>query len=160
MSLINRIPVSRISSRFAHRAFSSSTLYTARSHTVGGRNGESKSDDGALSVKLSTPKSMGGPGGAGTNPEQLFASGYSACFLGAMGLVAKNAKTQLPANTAIDAKVDLLKGDDGLKIAVEFDITAPGWDKKQTEEIVRKAHEVCPYSRATKGNVDVKFNVK
>jgi osmotically inducible protein OsmC len=137
-----------------------SVMYTAHSHTVGGRDGSSKSDDGKLSVKLSVPKEMGGKGGDGTNPEQLFASGYAACFLGAMGVAAKQLKLTMPSDAAIDSAVSLNKGTGGeLGLTVQMDVRGSGLSKAELQRVVDTAHTICPYSRATKNNVDVKFNV-
>ena len=135
------------------------TLYTAHAHVTGGRDGAAKTDDGKLDVKLAPPKELGG-NGAGTNPEQLFAVGYAACFLGAMRLVAGNDKIALPQATAIDADVSLGKdAQDNFRLGVVFNIALPGLDKAAAEALVAKAHEVCPYSRATRGNIDVALNV-
>ena len=135
------------------------TLYTAHAHVTGGRDGAAKSDDGKLDVKLAPPKELGG-NGAGTNPEQLFAVGYAACFLGAMRLVAGNDKIALPQATAIDADVSLGKdAQDNFRLGVVFNIALPGLDKAAAEALVAKAHQVCPYSRATRGNIDVALNV-
>ncbi len=141
-----------------------SAVYTAHAHTTGGRaDGHSKTDDGRLEVKLDTPKAMGGNDGPGTNPEQLFAAGYSACFLGAVKAVARSQKITVPDDARIDAYVSFgenaNEGAKGYNIAVELKVTLPGFDKAQAEELVHKAHEVCPYSNATRGNVDVKLSV-
>ena len=141
-----------------------SALYTAHAHTTGGRaDGHSKTDDGRLEVKLDTPKAMGGNDGPGTNPEQLFAAGYSACFLGAVKAVARSEKITVPDDTRIDASVSFgenaNEGAKGYNIAVELKVTIPGLDHAQAEALVHKAHEVCPYSNATRGNVDVKLTV-
>ncbi|MEQ8599289.1 MAG: organic hydroperoxide resistance protein [Devosia sp.] len=139
-----------------------SAVYTAHAHTTGGRaGGTSKTDDGRLEVTLDTPKAMGGNDGPGTNPEQLFAAGYSACFLGALKAVARGEKVQLPDETTIDASVSFgenAKGP-GFAIAVELKITVPGFDKAEAEGLVEKAHQICPYSNATRGNVDVTLTV-
>lgn len=138
-----------------------SAVYTAHAHTTGGRTGNSKTDDGRLEVTLDTPKAMGGNDGPGTNPEQLFAVGYSACFLGALKAVARGEKVKIPDETTIDAAVSI--GDNakgaGFAIAVELKVTVPGMDKAQAEDLVQKAHQVCPYSNATRGNVDVTLTV-
>lgn len=135
------------------------TLYTAHAHVTGGRDGAAKSDDGKLDVKLAPPKELGGNGN-GTNPEQLFAAGYAACFMGAMRLVAGNEKLALPQGLAIDADVSLGKdAQDNFRLGVVFNIALPGLDKAAAEALVAKAHEVCPYSRATRGNIDVALNV-
>ena len=145
---------------FTHKRKSTmSTLYTAHAHVTGGRDGAAKTDDGKLDVKLAPPKELGG-NGAGTNPEQLFAVGYAACFLGAMRLVAGNDKIALPQATAIDADVSLGKdAQDNFRLGVVFNIALPGLDKAAAEALVAKAHQVCPYSRATRGNIDVALNV-
>jgi len=135
------------------------TLYTAHAHVTGGRDGAAKTDDGKLDVKLAPPKELGG-NGAGTNPEQLFAAGYAACFIGAMRLVAGNEKIAVPQGLAIDADVSLGKdAQDHFRLGVVFNIALPGLDKAAAEALVAKAHEVCPYSRATRGNIDVALNV-
>ena len=138
-------------------------VYTAHAHTTGGRTGTSATDDGRLSVTLDTPKAMGGNDGPGTNPEQLFAAGYSACFLGAMKAVARGEKIKVPDETTIDASVSFgenaNEGAKGFNIAVELKVTLPGFTKEDAEALVHKAHEVCPYSNATRGNVDVTLTV-
>lgn len=138
-------------------------VYTAHAHTTGGRTGTSATDDGRLSVTLDTPKAMGGNDGPGTNPEQLFAAGYSACFLGAIKAVARGEKIKVPDETTIDASVSFgenaNEGAKGFNIAVELKVTLPGFSKEDAEALVHKAHEVCPYSNATRGNVDVKITV-
>ena len=135
------------------------TLYTAHAHVTGGRDGAAKTDDGKLDVKLAPPKELGG-NGAGTNPEQLFAAGYAACFIGAMRLVAGTEKIAVPQGLAIDADVSLGKdAQDHFRLGVVFNIALPGMDKAAAEALVAKAHEVCPYSRATRGNIDVTFHV-
>ncbi|MBO9587384.1 organic hydroperoxide resistance protein [Devosia sp.] len=138
-------------------------VYTAHAHTTGGRTGTSKTDDGRLEVTLDTPKAMGGNDGPGTNPEQLFAAGYSACFLGAIKAVARGEKIKVPDETTIDASVSFgenaNEGAKGFNIAVELKVTLPGFSKDDAEALVHKAHEVCPYSNATRGNVDVKLTV-
>lgn len=138
-----------------------SALYTAHAHTTGGRTGTSTTDDGRLSVTLDTPKEMGGNGGAGTNPEQLFAVGYSACFLGALKAVARGEKLKVPDEATIDAGVSFgenAKGA-GFAIAVELKIAVPGFERSVVEDLVAKAHQICPYSNATRGNVDVTLTV-
>jgi Ohr subfamily peroxiredoxin len=141
-----------------------SAVYTAHAHTTGGRaDGHSKTDDGRLEVKLDTPKAMGGNDGPGTNPEQLFDAGYSACFLGAVKAVARSEKITVPDDTRIDASVSFgenaNEGAKGFNIAVELKVTVPGFSREDAEALVHKAHEVCPYSNATRGNVDVKLTV-
>ncbi len=131
-------------------------LYTAHAHTTGGRDGASKTDDGRLDVKLSSP----GTSGTGTNPEQLFAAGYSACFLGAMKAVAGMKKITIPEDTSIDAEVDLGKIPNAYGIAARLDISLPGMDRAAAQDLVDAAHQVCPYSNATRGNIDVKITLK
>ena len=126
-------------------------LYTAKAHTTGGRDGASKTDDGRLDVKLSSP----GTSGTGTNPEQLFASGYSACFVGAMKAVAGMQKLTLPADLSVDAEVDLGKVGQGYGIAARLNVDLPGMDRAAAQALVDAAHQVCPYSNATRGNIDV-----
>ncbi|MEZ5607849.1 MAG: organic hydroperoxide resistance protein [Burkholderiaceae bacterium] len=126
-------------------------LYTARAHTTGGRDGASRTDDGRLDIKLSSP----GTSGTGTNPEQLFAAGYSACFIGAMKAVAARTKTALPADLAIDAEVDLGPVASAFGIAVRMRISLPGMERAAAEQLVQTAHQVCPYSNATRGNIEV-----
>ena len=130
-------------------------LYTAKAHTTGGRDGGvSHSDDGRLDVKLSSP---GGPG-AGTNPEQLFASGWSACFLSAIKLVAGKKKVSLPADVAIDAEVDLGTTRATFGLAARLNISLPGMERRAAQALVDAAHQVCPYSNATRGNIEVTVN--
>jgi Ohr subfamily peroxiredoxin len=132
-------------------------IYTAHAHAVGGRQGTAKSDDGHLDVKLAFPKSMGGDGN-GTNPEQLFAAGYSACFLGALGLVARNQGVKLGEHS-LDSEVDLIKDDTSFHVGVRLTLNAPELDRETAEALLHAAHEVCPYSKATRGNVDVELKV-
>lgn len=134
-------------------------VYTAHATSTGGREGSSKSSDNVLDVKLTTPKEMGGSGATGTNPEQLFAAGYSACFLGAMKHVAMKQKLELPADTSIKADVGIGPIPDGFGIQVALNITVPGMDHAAAEKLVQEAHVVCPYSNATRGNVEVTLNV-
>ena len=130
-------------------------LYTAKAHTTGGRDGVSRTDDGRLDIKLSSP----GTSGTGTNPEQLFAAGYSACFLGAMKHVAMMQKVALPATTSISADVGIGPIPAGFGIQVAMTITIPGMERAAAEKLVETAHGVCPYSNATRGNIDVTLNV-
>ncbi|HAJ13544.1 MAG: organic hydroperoxide resistance protein [Hydrogenophaga sp.] len=130
-------------------------LYTARAHTTGGRDGASRTDDGRLDVTLSSP----GTSGTGTNPEQLFAAGYSACFIGAMKAVAARQKLALPAGLSIDAEVDLGPVGQAYGIAARLNVSLPGMDRAAAQALVDAAHQVCPYSNATRGNIDVTLNV-
>jgi len=134
-------------------------LYTAHATSTGGRDGTSKSDDGVLDLKLTVPKGLGGNGAVGTNPEQLFAAGYSACFIGAMKHVAGLQKIKLPDNTSIDASVGIGQIPQGFGIQVWLKVHIPDMDKAQAEKIVAAAHQVCPYSNATRGNVEVTLDV-
>ena len=134
-------------------------LYRAHATATGGRDGRAVSSDKVLDVKLATPKEMGGSGGVGTNPEQLFAAGYSACFLGAMKAVAARDKLKLSADLSITGHVGFGPIPNGFCIEVELEITAPGMEKAEIQAIVDKAHVVCPYSNATRGNVEVKLTV-
>lgn len=131
-------------------------LYTAHAHTTGGRDGRSVTDDGLLDVKLAVPKVMGGAGNA-TNPEQLFAAGYSACFMGALKHVAGMKKVAVPADAYINASIDLGTIPAGFGIAAKLVISLPGLDRAVAQELVNAAHQVCPYSNATRGNIDVEL---
>ncbi|MBV9075687.1 MAG: organic hydroperoxide resistance protein [Acidobacteria bacterium] len=131
-------------------------LYTAKAHTTGGReNGASHTDDGRLDVKLSVP----GQPGNGTNPEQLFAVGWSACFLSALKIVAQKRKVELPSSVAIDAEVDLGTSHGNYGLAGRLKVSLPGIERSLAEALVSTAHEVCPYSRATRGNIEVDIQV-
>ncbi|AJY51692.1 MULTISPECIES: organic hydroperoxide resistance protein [Halomonadaceae] len=130
-------------------------VYRAHATATGGREGHAKSSDGALDVKLSTPKELGGAGGDGTNPEQLFAAGYSACFLGALKHVASQEKVKLPQETKIDGHVGIGAIPTGFGIEVELKISLPGLEQEVAQQLVDKAHIVCPYSNATRGNINV-----
>ena len=131
-------------------------LYTAKTHTVGGRDGgAAHSSDGRLEIKLSVP----GTAGTGTNPEQLFAAGWSACFEGAMGLVAQKMKVPLPAGTAVDAEVDLCNDGIGFFLQARLNVSLPGLNRETAQAIVDAAHQTCPYSKATRGNIDVAINL-
>ena len=137
-------------------------LYTAQATSTGGRTGSTESSDGKIKMQLSTPKELGGDSGPGTNPEQLFAAGYSACFIGAMKAVARMQKVALPAEVSIQADVSIgpMTGKPGaFGIAVAMVVSVPGMDKAATEALVKAAHEVCPYSNATSGNIDVALSV-
>lgn len=130
-------------------------LYTATATATGGRSGQAVSSDGALTVQLSTPRELGGAGGSGTNPEQLFAAGYSACFLGALQFVAMRSKQALPADTRITGEVGIGPVPTGFALLVQLTIRVPGMERAVVEALVQQAHIVCPYSNATRGNVDV-----
>ncbi|MGK9168966.1 organic hydroperoxide resistance protein [Inquilinus limosus] len=130
-------------------------LYTGKTHTTGGRDGMARSSDGRLDIKLSPP---GGPG-TGTNPEQLFAAGWSACFIGAMGRAATEMKVTLPADRAVDAEVDLGTTDGAFFLQARLNVSLPGLDRETAQAIVEKAHQICPYSKATRGNIDVTLSV-
>ena len=127
-------------------------LYTAKTHTTGGReNGASRSSDGRLDVRLSTP----GSARIGTNPEQLFAAGWSACFESAMGIAARKMKIALPADLAVDAEVDLNLADSGYFLRARLNVSLPGVDREAAQALVDEADQTCPYSKATRGNIDV-----
>ena len=131
-------------------------IYTAKVHTTGGRNGgASKSNDGHLDIKHSTP----GAPGTGTNPEQLFAAGWSACFEGAMGIAARKMKISLPADMAIDAEVDLCLTDGAFFLQARLNISLPGLEREVAQALAEAAHQTCPYSKAIRGNVDVEINL-
>ena len=130
-------------------------LYTARTRTTGGRDGTSRSDDGRLDVKLSSPGTSGG----GTNPEQLFAAGWSACFEGAMGIAAKKMKVALPQDLAIDAEVDLGTAGDGYHLQARLNVSLPGLSRDIAQALVDEAHQTCPYSKATRGNIEVAIHL-
>ena len=130
-------------------------LYTAKTHTTGGRDGASRTSDGRLDIKLSSP---GGPG-TGTNPEQLFAAGWSACFIGALGVAAREAKIKLPAETAVDAEIDLGMVGNGYALQARLDVSLPGLSPEVAQSLVNAAHEICPYSKATRGNIAVTIRV-
>ena len=130
-------------------------LYTAKVHTIGGRDGASRSDDGHLDIKLSPPATNGG----GTNPEQLFAAGWSACFLSAIGIVASKMKIALPPDRAIDAEVDLGVTDGAFFLQARLKVSLPGLDRQVAQAVVEAAHQTCPYSKATRGNIDVVISV-
>ena len=130
-------------------------LYTAHATATGGRDGRAVSSDNVLNVTLTTPRELGGAGGVGTNPEQLVAAGYSACFIGALKFVAGKAKVPLPADTSITGNVGIGQIPTGFGIKVQLDIKVPGLPKDQVKQLVDQAHQVCPYSNATRGNIDV-----
>ena len=130
-------------------------LYTARTHTIGGRDGAALSSDGRLDVRLTPP----GGKGDGTNPEQLFAAGWSACFIGAMGRAAQAAGVKLPADVAVDAEVDLGKIGDGFALQARLKVSLPGLDAAVARAVVDGAHQLCPYSKATRGNIAVELTL-
>jgi Ohr subfamily peroxiredoxin len=134
--------------------------YTTSATATGGRDGAAATADGSLSVKLTIPKELGGPGGPGNNPEQLFAAGYSACFLGAMKAVAAGDKIHVPAETTVTATIGIgPRSEGGFGITAVLAVKIPGMDRAAAEALVAKAHQICPYSNATRGNVDVKLTV-
>ncbi|QTL01745.1 organic hydroperoxide resistance protein [Aquabacter sp. L1I39] len=134
--------------------------YTTQATATGGRDGRSTTADGTLDVKLTTPKELGGAGGEGNNPEQLFAAGYSACFLGALKFVASQEKVRIPSDATVTATVGIgPRSEGGFGITASLKINLPGVDKAEAERLVQKAHQVCPYSNATRGNVDVGLEV-
>ncbi|MDM0066621.1 organic hydroperoxide resistance protein [Variovorax sp. J31P207] len=130
-------------------------LYTGKTRTTGGRDGASTSSDGRLDVKLSPP----GGSGNGTNPEQLFAAGWSACFIGAMGLAAGKLKLKLPVDLAVDAEIDLANAEGAYFLKARLNVSVPGFEPEVVRSLVDAAHQTCPYSKATRGNVDVTINV-
>jgi len=134
--------------------------YTTQATANGGRDGRSATADGTLDVKLSTPKELGGAGGDGTNPEQLFAAGYSACFLGALKFVAGQEKVKIPADASVTATIGIgPRAAGGFGITAALKVSLPGIEAAQAKDLVEKAHQVCPYSNATRGNVDVGLEV-
>jgi Ohr subfamily peroxiredoxin len=130
-------------------------LYTARTHTTGGRDGASQSSDDRLNIKLSSP----GTAGTGTNPEQLFAAGWSACFIGAMGVAARKLKIALPADAAVNAEVDLGTTDGEYSLQARLNVSLPGLEPEAAQRLADAAHQICPYSKATRGNIPVTINV-
>lgn len=130
-------------------------LYTGKTHTTGGREGASQSSDNRLDIKLSSP----GSAGSGTNPEQLFAAGWSACFIGAMGIAGAQMKIKLPAETAVDAEVDLCMTDGAYFLQARLNVSLPGLDTETARAITDAAHQTCPYSKATRGNIGVTINL-
>jgi osmotically inducible protein OsmC len=134
--------------------------YTTSATATGGRDGHASTEDGSLDVQLATPKELGGGGGKGNNPEQLFAAGYSACFLGAMKFVSSQGGPKVPADTKVKATVGIgPRSEGGFGITAALDVSLPGLSKEEAQTLVEKAHQVCPYSNATRGNVDVKLHV-
>jgi lipoyl-dependent peroxiredoxin len=134
-------------------------IYTAHAKATGGRDGRAVSSDGVLDVKLVKPRELGGSGGPGTNPEQLFAAGYAACFIGAIKFVAARDKISLPAELSIEGSVGIGAIPNGFGIEATLRISMPGMSRADTESLVQKAHVVCPYSNATRGNIDVRLVV-
>ncbi|OQW54078.1 MAG: peroxiredoxin [Proteobacteria bacterium SG_bin9] len=130
-------------------------LYTAKTHTTGGRTGASKSSDGRLDIALSAP----GSAGIGTNPEQLFAAGWSACFIGAMGIAAAQLRVKLPADTAVDTEVDLGTADNQYFLQARLNVSLPGVDRGVAQAIVDAAHQTCPYSKMSRGNINVELTL-
>lgn len=135
-------------------------IYKTSATATGGRDGHARSDDGSVDVNLVVPKEMGGPGGVGANPEKLFAAGYSACFLGAMKAMSGKTGVRVPADTSVTAEIGFgPRSEGGYGITADLTITLPGVDKADAGKLVNAAHEVCPYSNATRGNVDVGLTV-
>ncbi|MDR6115369.1 MULTISPECIES: organic hydroperoxide resistance protein [unclassified Sphingomonas] len=130
--------------------------YETQASATGGRDGHARTQDGTLDVKLSTPRELGGAGGDGTNPEQLFAAGYSACFIGALKVAGQQLKVKVPDDVSVSAKVGIgPRAAGGFGITTDLTIALPGLDRAQAEKLVEAAHQICPYSNATRGNVDV-----
>lgn len=134
-------------------------LYRATATATGGRDGRATSADGEIDLRLTTPRELGGGGGAGTNPEQLFAAGYSACFIGAMKFVAARDKLKMPADASIQGTVGIGLIPNGFGIEVDLEIRLPGLDREAAQELVNRAHIVCPYSNATRNNIDVRLTI-
>jgi osmotically inducible protein OsmC len=134
-------------------------LYQARAKATGGRVGRAVSSDGVLNVQLTRPRELGGSGGAGTNPEQLFAAGYSACFLSAMKFVAGRDGIAIPEDTSVESTIGIGAIPNGFGIEAELRVSLPGLPRREAEALVEKAHVVCPYSNATRGNIDVRLMV-
>lgn len=130
-------------------------IYTGRTHTTGGREGTSRSDDGRLDIKLTTP----GASGAGTNPEQLLGAGWAACFASAIGLAAKARKIAVPADLTVDAEIDLGTNEGGYILGARLNVSLPGLDRDIAQQLVDTAHQTCPYSKATRGNIGVQINL-
>ena len=135
-------------------------IYKTRATSTGGRDGRARSEDGQLDIKLAVPKEMGGPGGEGVNPEMLFACGYSACFLGAMKAVSGKVGVRVPADASVTAEIGFgPRSEGGFGITADLTISLPGVDRADAEKLAQAAHEVCPYSNATRNNVDVGLNI-
>ncbi|BCI70287.1 organic hydroperoxide resistance protein [Sphingomonas paucimobilis] len=134
--------------------------YQTQARATGGRDGHARSQDGTLDLALSTPKELGGAGGDGTNPEQLFAAGYSACFIGALKVAGQQLKLKVPADVAVSAKVGIgPRAAGGFGITTDLTVELPGLDRADAEKLVEAAHQICPYSNATRGNVDVGLTI-
>lgn len=138
---------------------SPNVLYRATAKATGGREGRASTPSNSIDLKLTTPKELGGAGGMGTNPEELFAAGYAACFIGAMKVVAMKEKITLSPDTSIEGQVGIGPIPAGFGIEVELKISLPGLDREKASELVEKAHQVCPYSNATRGNIPVKLTI-
>ena len=150
----------RIETAIREYPMSVNVLYKTSAKATGGRDGQAATLDGTFNVKLATPKELGGAGGTGNNPEQLFASGYAACFLGAMKFVSSQGGPKVPADTSVTSTVGIgPRSEGGFGLAVELAVSLPGLAKADAEALVEKAHQVCPYSNATRGNIDVKLSV-
>ena len=134
-------------------------LYTTQASATGGRAGRAVSDNGVLDVTLTVPKELGGDGATGTNPEQLFAAGWSACFIGAIGLAAGKRKVTLPADLAVDTEVDLGTTDGAYFLQARLRVSLPGVDRELAQSLVEEAHQTCPYSKATRGNINVELSL-
>lgn len=134
--------------------------YRTSATATGGRDGRARSEDGRLEVQLATPKELGGAGGEGTNPEQLFAAGYAACFLGALKVAGQQLKVRVPAETSITATVGIgPRSEGGFGITADLEVTLPGVDRAEAQKVVEAAHQICPYSNATRNNVEVGLSV-
>ncbi len=134
--------------------------YRTRAFATGGRDGEARTEDGRFAVKLSTPKELGGAGGDGSNPEQLFAAGYSACFIGALKVAGQQLRLAVPADTAVTATVGIgPRSEGGFGITADLEVSLPGLDRADAERLVEAAHAICPYSNATRDNLDVGLTV-
>ena len=134
-------------------------LYVGKAKSTGGRDGKTATQSKVVDVSLTTPKELGGAGGTGTNPEELFAAGYSACFIGAMGRAASQMKIKLPADLALNTEVDLGTTDDAFFLQARLNVSLPGLDREVAQAVVEAAHQLCPYSKATRGNIHVELNL-
>ncbi|MFD1795189.1 organic hydroperoxide resistance protein [Paracoccus aurantiacus] len=134
-------------------------IYTAEMVSTAGRDGRSNRPDGSFPLKLTVPEALGGPGGEGTNPEELFAAGYSACFIGALKVAGRQAKQPVPEDVQVTAKVGIGKVETGYGLAVELIVDLPGMDRDTAQSLIEQAHRTCPYSNATRGNIDVKLTL-